>query len=131
MVITLDPKNVLSGNLDIISSKSDIHRCIICASFADKPTKIRFVGLSKDILTTVECVKMLGARAEFLDGCITVMPCDRSKIMQGLTLDCQESGSTARFLLPIASAICKNVTLVGSGRLPERPFSPLCERCFQ
>ena len=127
MTVTLDPKTVLSGNIDIISSKSDVHRCIICASLADKPTKIRFVGLSKDILTTVECVKMLGARAEFLDGCITVIPCDREKIMQGLTLDCSESGSTARFLLPIAAAICKNVTLTGSGRLPERPFSPLCE----
>lgn len=127
MTVTFDPKTVLSGNLDIISSKSDIHRCIICAALSDKPTKIRFTGLSKDIITTVECVKMLGANAEFFDGCITVIPCDRSRIMQGLTLDCQESGSTARFLLPIASAICKNVTLTGSGRLPERPFSPLCE----
>ena len=126
MTVTFDPKTVLSGKLDIISSKSDVHRCIICASLADKPTKIRFVGLSKDILTTVECVKMLGARAEFTDGCMTVIPCDRERIMQGLTLDCQESGSTARFMLPIASAICKNVTLVGGGRLPERPFSDLC-----
>ena len=82
---------------------------------------------AKDILTTVECVKTLGAKVEFLDGCITVTPCSLDRIMQGLVLDCQESGSTARFLLPIASAICKNVTLVGSGRLPERPFSPLCD----
>ncbi|MBQ7399808.1 MAG: 3-phosphoshikimate 1-carboxyvinyltransferase [Clostridia bacterium] len=127
MTVTLDPKTVLSGTLDIISSKSDIHRCIICAALSEKPTKIKFMGLSKDIITTVECVKMLGAKAEFLDGCITVTPCDKEKIMQGLTLDCSESGSTARFLLPVAAAICKNVTLVGSGRLPERPFSPLCE----
>ena len=127
MTVTLDPKTVLSGTIDIISSKSDIHRCIICAALADRPTKISFCGISKDILTTIECVKMLGAKAEFLDGSLTVIPCDRNRIMQGLTLDCVESGSTARFLLPIASAICKNVTLVGSGRLPERPFSPLCE----
>lgn len=127
MTVTLDPKTVLSGTLDIISSKSDIHRCIICAALSEKPTKIKFTGLSKDIITTVECVKMLGAKAEFLDGCITVTPCDKGKIMQGLTLDCSESGSTARFLLPVAAAICKKVTLVGSGRLPERPFSPLCE----
>ena len=127
MTVTLDPKTVLSGKLDIISSKSDVHRCIICAALADKPTRIRFVGLSKDILTTVECVKMFGAKAQFLDGCVTVIPCEREKIMQGLTLDCAESGSTARFLLPIAAAICKNVTLTGSGRLPERPLSPLCE----
>ncbi len=127
MTVTLDPKAVLSGRLDIISSKSDIHRCIICAALSDKPTKITFCGLSKDILTTIECVKMLGAKAEFFDGSLTVSPCDKAMIMQGLTLDCQESGSTARFLLPIAAAICKNVTLTGIGRLPERPMSALCE----
>ena len=127
MVITLDPKNVLSGNLDIISSKSDIHRCIICAALSDKPTKISFCGLSKDIITTVECVKKLGAGAEFSDGKLVVTPCDKNRIMQGLTLDCNESGSTARFILPVAAAICKNVSLTGSGRLPERPMSPLCK----
>ena len=127
MTVTLDPKTVLSGKLDIISSKSDIHRCIICAGLSDKPTKISFCGISKDILTTIECVKMLGAKAEFLDGSLTVIPCDKNRIMQGLVLDCAESGSTARFLLPIAAAICKNVTLTGSGRLPERPFSALCD----
>lgn len=127
MTVTLDPKTALSGNLDIISSKSDIHRCIICAAFADKPTEIGFCGLSKDIITTVECVKMLGAGAEFSDGKLTIIPCDREKIMQGLTLDCVESGSTARFILPVAAAACKNISLVGSGRLPERPMSPLCK----
>ncbi len=127
MTVTLDPKTALSGKLNIISSKSDIHRCIICAALADKPTTIKFFGLSKDIITTVECVKTLGAKAEFVDGSITIIPCDKNGIMQGLHLDCNESGSTARFLLPIASALCKNVTLIGRGRLPERPFSPLCD----
>lgn len=127
MTVTLDPKTVLSGTIDIISSKSDIHRCIICAALSDKPTKISFYGLSKDILTTVECVKMLGAGAEFSDGKLVITPCDKNRIMQGLTLDCAESGSTARFILPVAAAICKNVSLVGSGRLPERPMSALCE----
>lgn len=127
MTVTLDPKTALSGRLDIISSKSDIHRCIICAALCDKPTSISFCGLSKDIITTVECVKMLGAGAEFSDGKLIITPCDTEKIMQGLTLDCNESGSTARFILPVAAAICKNVSLTGSGRLPERPMSPLCQ----
>lgn len=126
MTVTIDPKTALSGNLDIISSKSDIHRCIICSAFSDRPTKILFTGLSKDIITTVECVKMLGAGAEFFDGSITITPCDREKIFQGLRFDCSESGSTARFLLPIVAAVCKNATLTGSGRLPERPFGALC-----
>ena len=127
MTVTLDPKTVLSGTLDIISSKSDVHRCIICAALADKPTEIKFTGLSKDIITTVECVKMLGAKAQFLDGSITIIPCDKKKIMQGLTLDCAESGSTARFILPIAATLCKNVSLTGSGRLPERPMKALVD----
>lgn len=127
MTVTLDPKTALSGTLDIISSKSDIHRCIICAALSDKPTKISFCGLSKDIITTVECVKMMGAGAEFSDGKLIITPCVRERIMQGITLDCNESGSTARFILPVAAAICKKVSLTGEGRLPERPMSPLCE----
>lgn len=127
MTVTLDPKNVLSGTIDIISSKSDIHRCIICAALSESQTKISFCGLSKDIITTVECVKMLGAAAEFNDGKLVITPCDKTKIMQGLTLDCGESGSTARFILPVAAAICKKVSLTGSGRLPQRPMLPLCE----
>lgn len=127
MTVTLDPKNVLSGKVEIISSKSDIHRCIICAALSDKPTEITFCGLSKDIITTIECVKMLGAKAEFFDGKLVVTPLDKTKIMQGITLDCVESGSTARFLLPVVSALCKNITVVGSGRLPERPMLPLCD----
>lgn len=127
MTVTLDPKTILGGTLDIISSKSDIHRCIICAAFADKETEIEFCGLSKDILTTVECVEKLGAKAEFNDKRVKIYPADVSAIRQGLVLDCHESGTTARFLLPIAALVCRNCTVTGSGRLPERPFSALCK----
>ena len=96
MTVTLDPKTILGGTLDIISSKSDIHRCIICAAFADKETEIEFCGLSKDILTTVECVEKLGAKAEFNDKRVKIYPADVSAIRQGLVLDCHESGTTAR-----------------------------------
>ncbi len=126
MTITLDPKTILSGDLDIISSKSDIHRCIICAAFADKETEIEFCGLSKDILTTIECVRALGAKAQFFDKRVKITPTDKDEMRQGLVLDCNESGTTARFLLPIAALKCRSCVLVGEGRLPERPFSELC-----
>ncbi len=127
MTVTLDPKTVLNGQLDIISSKSDIHRCIICAAFADKETEIQFCGLSKDILTTIECVRKLGAKAEFFDKRVKIYPTSIENIRQGLILDCVESGTTARFLLPIAAYCCKGCIMTGEGRLPERPFSPLCD----
>lgn len=127
MTVTLDPKTILSGNIKIISSKSDIHRCIICASLCKEPTEIEFCGLSKDILSTVDCVKTLGANVSFCDGKMTVTGCDSSKIRQGNVFDCGESGSTARFMLPVVSVLCKGASLIGNGRLPERPFEPLCD----
>lgn len=42
-------------------------------------------------------------------------------------LDCGESGSTLRFLLPVAAALGRRVTFTGSGRLPERPVGVLLE----
>ncbi|MBE5997405.1 MAG: hypothetical protein E7240_08680, partial [Lachnospiraceae bacterium] len=44
-----------------------------------------------------------------------------------VVLHCGESGSTARFMLPVAAAVCKEAVLTGSGRLPERPMSPLTD----
>ncbi len=126
MNTTFDPQMILSGKLNIISSKSDIHRTIICASLCDEPTEIEFCGLSKDIMATLGCVKSLGAETEFFDGKVKIIPKKSSLIQQGVVFDCGESGSTARFLLPIASLVCKGALFIGEGRLPNRPFSELC-----
>ncbi len=120
---------LLSGEIKAISSKSHLHRLIICGCLSDKPSKIRFEAtLSKDITATISCLKALGAVIDVSEGIIEIVkPIDKDNISDGAVLDCVESGSTARFILPLASLLCKNAVITGSGKLPERPFEQLCK----
>ena len=119
-----------SGTIAAIPSKSDAHRLLLCAALADAPTEI-VVGegeLSADIHATMACIEALGGQVTATSDTLRVTPIDRATLTSPVTCDCGESGSTARFLLPIAAVLGERatVTLVGHGRLPERPFAPLC-----
>ena len=74
---------------------------------------------------TAACLNALGADITYADGKFSVTPI--TKVQKGATLDCGESGSTLRFLLPVAAALGADATFIGQGRLPERPLSPLYE----
>ena len=135
MDIKFNP-GTLKGSLEAISSKSELHRMLICAAFADRATEILASGsaydgnhaLPNDILATISCLTVLGAHCEVLPGRIIVIPADTHKQWeQAPLLDCRESGSTFRFLLPIAAAVCGKAFFRGSGRLPERPIAELSE----
>lgn len=120
---------VLSGEIKAISSKSHLHRLIICGCLSDEPSKIRYEAtLSKDITATISCLEALGADIDVSEGIIEIVkPIDKDNIPDGAVIDCVESGSTARFILPLASLLCKNAVITGSGKLPERPFEQLCK----
>ncbi len=115
---------ILSGKIKAISSKSHAHRVLICSALADEPTKINCNVLSKDITATLECLKMLGADIKTEENTILVTP---RKFREKAEIDCDESGSTLRFLLPVVSALGVDTTIIAHGRLPERPLSPLKE----
>lgn len=114
----------LSGKIKAISSKSDAHRFLICGALADVPTKVHCNVMSKDIAATVDCLKSMGAEISVDGDVITVIP---NKFNEKAELDCGESGSTLRFLLPVMSALGIDTTITGHGRLPKRPISPLKE----
>ena len=115
---------ILSGKIKAISSKSHAHRVLICSALADELTKINCNVLSKDITATLECLKMLGADIKTEENTILVTP---QKFREKAEIDCGESGSTLRFLLPVVSALGVDATIIAHGRLPERPLSPLKE----
>ena len=114
----------ISGKIKAISSKSDAHRLLICGALADAPTKVHCNVMSKDISATVDGLKNMGAEIKVDGDIITVTP---NKFNEKAELDCGESGSTLRFLLPVVSALGIDTTITGHGRLPERPISPLKE----
>lgn len=114
----------LSGVLHAPDSKSDIHRALIAMALSDKPSRIRFSTFSDDINVTIRCLEALGAKIEKeKDGC-TVIP---GSAKRDAVLDCDLSGSSLRFLLPVAAALGTTATFTGRGRLPERPLGPLLE----
>ncbi len=124
MDITLYPGK-LWGQIQAIPSKSQAHRLLICAAFADRPTAILCPQTNQDIEATADCLNALGACIKRNSEGYHVTPI--SAIPQGATLNCRESGSTLRFLLPIAGALGVDTTFQLSGRLPQRPLSPLWE----
>lgn len=114
------------GEVTAISSKSDAHRLLIASALSDRLTFIRCNARSADITATVNCLNSLGADIKFVDGGISVKPIKEKR--KSAVLDCNESGSTIRFLLPVAAALGTNTEFTGGGRLPERPLSPLREQ---
>lgn len=114
------------GEVTAISSKSDAHRLLIASALSDRPTLIRCNARSADITATVNCLNSLGADIKFVDGGISVKPIKEKR--KSAVLDCNESGSTIRFLLPVAASLGTNTEFTGGGRLPERPLSPLREQ---
>lgn len=120
-VITPSP---ISGCIDAPASKSAAHRALICAALADKPAKIVCTTTSVDIEATAQCLRELGATVNKTEYGFFVEPI--SEVKENAVLNCCESGSTLRFMLPVCVALGKAVSLYGEGRLPQRPIDELC-----
>ena len=121
----------LSGNLGIIPSKSAAHRAVLLASLAYGETVIEPLQLSEDISATLACTQQLGltrgsATAPATPGFVRMRIMGRSKNEEKRntrTLDCGESGSTLRFMLPLALDGRGPVRFLGRGRLMQRPLN--------
>ena len=109
-----------AGEVCIPSSKSVAHRLLICAALGTEKTTLLIDGFSKDILATAKCLRALGAGIEAKGRRIRVTPIQ--KPVGGGLLPCGESGSTLRFLLPVAGALGVSGYFKMEGRLPERPM---------
>lgn len=122
----------LRGRVDIPPSKSISHRAVICAALAQGTSKVDNIILSEDILATIEALRALGL-AEIqctptVEGryCLTIEGCinsvGRLQSPKPVLVDCAESGSTLRFMIPIAAALGLPTEFVGRGRLGQRPL---------
>lgn len=124
MDITITPGQ-LEGTISAIPSKSQAHRLLICAAFADGPTELICPDTNRDIEATAECLNALGAGITRTDTGYHITPI--KSIPASARLNCHESGSTQRFLLPIAGALGVDCLFQTAGRLAQRPLSPLWE----
>ena len=106
MNLTITPGK-LSGTVTPPPSKSQAHRLLICAALAGEGSVIHNLADSQDIRATRRCLAELTTNRRTLP-----------------ELDCGESGSTLRFLIPIALALRGGGVFTGQGRLMERPQKP-------
>ena len=124
MDITIHPRP-LQGSISVIPSKSQAHRLLICAAFASTPTTLICKQINIDILATVGCLRSFGVQIVKIPEGFRITPA--AAFPPSADLYCRESGSTLRFLLPIAGALGIDTTFHLEGRLSHRPLSPLWE----
>ena len=127
MDITIHPGS-LSGEISIIPSKSQAHRLLICAAFSDNCTDLICPETNQDIEATAQCLNMICHGVVRTDWGYDICPYlyeDSGPV--SVYLNCHESGSTLRFLLPIVGALGLKTVFKLEGRLPKRPLSPLWE----
>ncbi|MCL1859148.1 MAG: 3-phosphoshikimate 1-carboxyvinyltransferase [Oscillospiraceae bacterium] len=91
-----------TGTVSVPSSKSIAHRALICAALAKEQSNIYGIDYSDDINATIEALKIIKKNKQPI-------------------INCKESGSTLRFLIPVAAALEITATFTGEGKLPERP----------
>ena len=128
MDITIFPTK-LEGAVTPPPSKSQAHRALIAAALADGTHTVSNVAFSQDIEATVRCLEELGAELIRDGSAVTVrgMGANAMSPLRRLVyprLDCGESGSTLRFLIPIALAARGGGIFDRRGRLMERPQKP-------
>ena len=127
MNIKITPRS-LEGSIKVPPSKSGSHRGIIAAGLSEGKSKIDNLIFSKDIIATLNGMKALGVdyemiepREEFGTGSVNIKGIGKVQIREH-TIDANESGSTLRFLIPIAALDRSKVTFIGKGKLVERPL---------
>ena len=115
----------LKGEVKIPPSKSMAHRAIICAALSDGLCIIENIDYSDDIIATIDAMNSLGAKIVKRKDYIEVIGAYGSdeKPQETRVIDCNESGSTLRFLVPISLLFKGSSKFIGRGNLGKRPLT--------
>ncbi len=126
MNVTIIPSK-LKGTVKIPASKSMAHRMLIAAALGSGGSFISNVTDSADINATSSVLSAFGADINSTLDCYRIKGIfsdDNDYEDTGAPADCCESGSTLRFLIPVAAALGRKTVFTGRGKLPERPITP-------
>ena len=115
----------LKGEVKIPPSKSMAHRAIICAALSDGLCIIENIDYSDDIIATIDAMNSLGAKIVKHKDYIEVIGVygSNEKAQETRVIDCNESGSTLRFLVPISLLFKGSSKFIGRGNLGKRPLT--------
>ena len=121
--------SVASGSVRVPSSKSMAHRLLICAAMSDGVSTVRGISSCEDVTATLSCLSALGIKAEKNGDDVTVWGRDLKTVTPIAPLDCHESGSTLRFLIPLALLSGKTTMFYGEKSLLRRPMDVYDKLC--
>lgn len=131
--ITIEP-SMLKGTVTVPPSKSMAHRIIIASALSEGECEINNIAMSEDIEATLSGLNALGYKHKYekKSMCVKISPKKRKFTSRSIEVDCGESGSTLRFLMPIALMTGRDIRFTGRGRLMQRPMKPyinMFEKC--
>ena len=122
MQVTITPKRA-QGRIAAPPSKSMAHRLLICAALSEGKSRVCGISDCADVSATLDCLRVLGVECQQEGDCVTVCGKDIRDAVPTSPLLCRESGSTLRFMIPIAMLSGNPVTLHGAPYLMQRPMS--------
>lgn len=118
----------LKGKINAPPSKSMAHRFLIGAALSKQKCRLTGIDYSEDILASIDCLRALGVQITTENDVVDINP-DNFMTEIAPVLNCRESGSTLRFFIPLCLCLGREVTLMGSNRLFERPLDVYEELC--
>jgi len=119
-------KSKISGEINCPSNKSYTHRGIFLASLAGNNSKVENVLLSADTKATIEACRKFGAIIEIHNSTIVVKKSIKigTKVPE---INTENSGTTIRIAIGIASLFSEKITLTGDSSIQKRPMQPLLD----
>lgn len=129
MIVQISAPRGISGSAAAPPSKSMAHRAVLCAALAGGDSHLFNLEYSKDVSVTLDAAAQLCAGVQRSEAGAVVRGLGRFKPI-GRPVDCCESGSSLRFLIPLFSLTGQRITFVGQGRLMQRPQG-VYEQIFQ
>ena len=121
-------KSVATGKIVAPPSKSYAHRLLIAAAFTNEATVVKNIVMSNDIIATTNCLRTLGYKLEYnIQNKEMYISKENKELPNTLIFDAMESGSTLRFMIPIALTTGKRLIFKGSPRLIERGIDTYIE----
>ena len=116
----------LSGKLNAPDSKSDMSRKLLCSALCNRGMVFHMdtTCISDDVEAMIQCLRALGTTITILsDTALEVAPgATHAKVPE---LDCRESATVLRFMLPVAAALYGSASFTGIGSLSRRPILPI------
>jgi len=121
-MIKIIEKSKAEGAVSSPTSKSVAHRMLIAAAMCkEQKSVINGITPCEDVLATIDCLRALGAKIEYREQTAEIVGIDFSEAVATTPLNCRESGSTLRFLIPLCLLSGNDFLLVGSEKLISRP----------